>query len=322
MRDQKTTNVLTAKAVTLGGNTTIRDEFPLGQGWYRLDLIFHMLIDINSSTGAITEGLLNIIRNIMLKTDIDGLCYNLSGRAIYRMAQYFKGTAPAITTLAATDGTYDVHIPLYFALPRLMRSEDTILDTARYRNIELVITYGALADLFSSPNADTVLTATLDVNIVHTEDLLHPQAKPVVYPYFTAYPVVNPASQTYIDIEKSPDLAMATLFAFTGNSVTAGQPFHGTAADTVLATMSVETQAEHLVRSLPFKSIQYGNKLQGNIETWPTGWAVMDFIEDGSVFSSISTGDKSKLQLNWINGTLSTSGITAALLGVRQLKGK
>lgn len=320
MRDQKTSSVVTGKTITLNGTTILRDEFPLGQGWYTLDLVFNMLLDINSSTGAITEGELNIIKNIQLKTDIDGLCYNLPGRAIYRINQILNGTAPAKNSIAAADGTYRVHLPLYFALPNLVRPEDTILDTARYRNIELYITYGGVADLFTSVNADTVLTVTLDVNIKHTEGIILDGGGPIVYPYFGYNPPINPSSQTYIDLEKNPELALAMAFLFSGNSVTAGVPFHGTANDSVLSALSMETESEFLFRSVKAYHLQFENKGKYQAESWPTGWYVIDFVKDGSIFSAISTGDKAKLQINWVNDTLSTSGVNAAILGLKQLK--
>ncbi len=319
MRDQKKTNVVTGAALTKSGTTVFRDQFPLGQGWYVLDLIFHFALTVGTGTGAIVEGTLNILKNIQLKTDIDGLCVNVPGRALYRMAQYFNHTAPILTTLAATDGTYHVHIPLTFCLPFMKRPEDSLLDTARYRGVELYITLGNETDLLTTPGTAAVVS-TVDINIVHTAELLAAKARPIVYPYYSFYAPVNPANQTYIEIEKSPDFALGSAFLFAANSATAGVPFNGTASDNTLKTLQLETQAEHLVRAVPAIALQARAKLDRHLETWPTGWYVMDFLKDGSVMSAIATGDKSKLQLNWVNDTLSTSQVTAAVHGFRQLK--
>jgi hypothetical protein len=319
MRYQTEVYQLPAKTLNINGITTIREDFPLGDAWYEAMLEISLSLTIGSGSGAISEGELGIIKGIYLKTDTDGVIINAPGRALYRYAQVVKGCAPNKDAIAASTAVYNISIPLIFANPRLNRSEDTILDTSRYSSVEMQITLGGVADLLGTVGSASV-TATANIALVKTHGTIPEGGRPLVAPYLANLPVVNPSSQTYIDLERSYDLAYGQALLFAGNSVTAGVPFSGTPSDSTLATLNVEDNYGFPVRQQAVRQNQQEAKSRYQIETWPTGWYMFDFVKDGSLFSAYPSGDKSKCQINWANNTLSTSGVTLLVSGYRQFK--
>lgn len=312
-------NVVRAAALNQNGLTTFSREFPLGEGWLALMLSLNCLVDINSDTGAISEGLWRIVRNIMFKTDLDGLSHNCPGRGINYLAQAKSGTFPKADVLAAADGTYRASFPLFFANPLLNNPMDTVLHSARYRSVELHITLGDINDLFST-HTDGVLTCSLDVDIIRTKGALPKEAFPLAYPYMTALPQVSPAVQTFIDIERAEDLALYLVMLHTANDAVSGKGFSGTSANNVIASASIEDNNGYVHYIRPEHLIRQQFALEHELEAIHTGWYGFDLNLEASIFGSYPTGDKSKLRVSWVNDTLSTSGMTALIDGYRRLK--
>lgn len=284
-------------------------------------LTFNIVLTHGTGSTLIGEGELGIIKNILLKTDRDGIIANVSGRGLYKLAQVMLRTAPYKDAVALVTATYRVSIPILFANPLLLRPIDSILDTKRYSTIELYVTFGTIADLMTSAGTDTI-TANMDVSIVKSEKPLGTGQKelPLVKPYIASFPPVDPAVLQYLEFEKADDLAIAQLIALSCNTATAGVPFSGVPADTIIDTWSVEDNVGFPVQSIKHYNLQHLAKIEQQIETWPAGLIFYNFIKDGSIFSAYKTGDKSKARLSWVNGTLSTSGVTLAMWGIREMK--
>lgn len=315
-----TETVVQGKALNMNGQTIIREDFRLGEGWYLLLLELVLTTTNTTGTGAISEGELNILKSINFRTDKDDMIYNnLNGRSLYRLAHILQGVAPAKDAIAATAGTYKVLLPMLFANPQLMREEDTILNTARYKNCELIINMGGIADLLTSVG-DGAVTASINISVVRTQALLEEDELPVARPYFATTPQINPATLQYIDLEKSPDLALLGLLAFAANSVTSGLNFSGTPANTVITDIQLEDSYGFPVRKQPFSLGQAASKQEFGIESMPAGWYPIWLAKDRSILSAYPTGDKSKEQINWTNVTLSTSGINAVYIGIKEFK--
>lgn len=312
-------NVIRGGALNQNGLTVFSREFPLGEGWLALMLSMNIVLDVNQDTGVVVEGLWRIIRNIMFKTDLDGLSHNCPGRGITYLAQAKSGTYPKVDVLAAADGTYRASFPLFFANPLLNNPMDTVLHTARYRSVELHITLGDINDLFTS-HVDGTIVVTLDVDIVRTKGALPQNAFPLAFPYMTALPQVNPAAQAFIDIERAEDLALYLALLHTANDAVSGKGFSGTSANNVIASASIEDNNGYVHYIRPEYLIRQQFALEHELEAVHTGWYGFDLDLEGSIFGAYPTGDKSKCRISWVNDTLSTSGITALIDGYRRLK--
>jgi len=312
-------NVYNNVAINKGSITVLRDAWPLSDGWYMMMLTLKIVLTNTTGTTAISEGFVNLLKDIMLKTDYDGIIFKGNGRQLIRRAQKLIGTLPFFDTTTVTAGTYYVHLPIHFANPTAQRPEDTILNTARYKNIELHITAGNVADIMSSVG-DSAITLTMDISIQKTQGPIDASNAPIFLPYLMGLPPVNPASQQYIDIEKNLDMALLDLMLYTTNSATAGVPTSGTPASNVLKNVTLYDNFNMPFRNIPFDQLCKDNKHQFSLENAITGVAIMDFAPNDSNFSGYTTGDKSVLQVQWENDTLSTSQVTAFIDGLKRMK--
>lgn len=312
-------NVYNGVAINKGNITILRDAWPLAEGWYALIMTFKFVLTNTTGTTAISEGLLNILKDIMLKTDYDGIIFKGNGRQLVRRAQIQAGTLPYFDTTSVTAGTYYVQVPFFFANPRSQRPEDTILNTARYKNIELHVTAGDVSDLMSSVG-DSVVTITADISLIRTALPLDTSNAPIYLPYVMGLPPVDPNVQQYIDIEKNLDMAVRNFLIFTTNSATGGIPCSGTPASNVLKNLTVYDNFNTPFRNIPINQLIYENKQQYQLETALTGVVCVDFMPNDSNFSAYVTGNKAVLQLQWTNDTLSTSQVTAMIDGVKRMK--
>lgn len=319
-RDLETFNILRAEPLVGGGRTTLGKNFPLGEGWYSMTLRFNIALTVGTGAGAISEGELLFIKNILLRTGQGEILCNLPARALYRIAGFKSGTPPTKNAIAAATATYRVEVPIFFVDNALIRPEDTILDTGRYNSLSLEVTLGTVSDLLTTPGTAAVVT-TLDAEILRTKGGLPVQALPQ---YHINYEVASPtdaSTSTFVDLERSPDLAVKRLYVFECASGTAGVAFSGTPADDVKDLESVVDQTGFIVQERIHEMIQGKNKIDYGLETIPAGWTVFDFVSDGSIYTSIITGDKSRLQFKWTNKTVAANDIVSiAVEGVRALK--
>ncbi|MBI4847555.1 MAG: hypothetical protein HY808_03130, partial [Nitrospirae bacterium] len=316
----ETQNIVAGLALNKSGQTQMRDIFPLGNGFYTLFLDFKFAYTKGATppTGLKIDGLLNIIKSILIKTDRDGVLVNANGKGIYHLFERLTSIAPVHEPIVlATDGTYRLTIPIYFALPHLLREMDTIADTKRYTSFECYITLGSESDLFTVVNTGAI-TVTLDATIEGTQVMLSADGEPLMLPYIINTPAVA-ASKGYIDLERSEDLGYLALLVHTGINATEGVPFSGDDNSGVVNDFSIEDNYGFIYRTVPAKSIQSQNMLEYEMSSVGDGFYMLEFSKDNSVMSALPSGNKTRLQLKW-NGATGTSPVVSALvLGVKRL---
>jgi len=322
-RDIEQISHLRTQPLVLGSPTNLGKDFPLGEGWYRLMLRFNLAVTIGTGAGPVTEGELLIIKSIALRNSAGEILVNsLPGRALYKIATSKGGTPPRKDAIAAATATYSVSIPIYFIDPRMLIPEDTILDTSRYSSIALDIQMGTVADLFTAPGTAS-MTANLDVEIERTKGFLPKKAKPVLHIFYGAMQSADASVQTFIDIDRSPDVGYKRFYAHASSAGAAGGVFTGANADDVQALESVLDQSGYIVRERFHEMIQNQNKDDYSLETILAGISVIDFVRDGSINSSLYPGDRSRLQYAWSNkaGVAAGDVVSLAFEAVRGLKG-
>ncbi|UCH71711.1 MAG: hypothetical protein JSW62_04755 [Thermoplasmatales archaeon] len=311
-------NVFRDQTLSTSGLTTFSKEFPLGEGWHMMLLTFKITIGGSGMASAISEGELQIIKNILFLTDRDGNCVNCPGRGLFYLARAQAKHLPNKDAIAASTGDYYVSVPLFFSNPSMSVSKDSVLDTSRYQSVNLHLTMGGLTDLFGTVGSAT-LALSLSCDVLRTKGALPQSAKPLLYPYISAMPQVNPANQQYIELERSVDLALLMVMAHTANSVTSGEGFSGTNTANVLSRISIEDNDEIIFNERNVRQIIDQNEIEHHLDA-VTGFYFFDFQAEGSHFGAYATGPKTRVQLKWVNDTLSTSGVTALVSGVRTLK--
>lgn len=321
MRDLEILSHFRSQALTGGGNTVLGKDFPLGEGWYRLMLRFNHVVVIGTGAGPIAESELLVIKNIRITTGRGEVLCNLPGRALFKIAVVKANSVPRKDAMAAASATYSVAIPIYFVDDRLVRPEDTILDTGQYNSITVEITMGAIADLFTAPGTATV-TFNLDLDIERTKGLLPLQAKPQYHIQYAAPNPVDANSATFIDIERSPELGYKRFYSHECSSGSAGVLFSGANADDVKNLESIVDQSGDIVRERIHEMIQNQNKDDYALEAVLAGMTIFDFCRDGSLNSALYAGDRSRLLYKWTNkaGVAANDIVSLAYEGVRGLK--
>lgn len=302
--------------------TILGRDFPLGEGWYQLMLRFNIAVVIGTGAGPVAEGELLVIKNVILRTSAGEVVCQLPGRALYKIAASKSGTPPRKDAIAAATATYSVDIPIWFVDDKMQIPEDTILDTSRYNSIQLEITMGAIADLFGTPGTATV-TFNLDLEIERAKGLLPKEAQPIFHIQYSAAPPIDAVSQTFIDLERSPDMAYKKLYAHASATGVAGGIFTGANADDVQALESIIDQSGDIVRERFHEMIQNQNKRVYALEAVLAGITIFDFVRDGSINSALYPGDRSRLQYKWTNkaGVAANDIVSVAQEAFRGLKG-
>lgn len=319
-RDLEIISHFRGEPLVTGPNVKGKD-FPLGEGWYRLMLRFNFAIVIGTGTGPVTEGELLIIKNALLRTSRGEFICNLPGRALYKIAAAKAHTVPRKDAIAASTATYSVDLPIYFVDDEMDRPEDTILDTSSYSSLTLELTMGGLADLFTAPGTAT-LVQTLDLEIERTKGMLPPKAKPVFFPQYAQMPPTDAFTTTFIDMERSPDMAYKRLYSHAGTATTPGAGWTGVNADTIQALESITDQSGDIVRQRLHEMIQNQNKNDYELEAVLAGVTIVDFVRDRSINSSLYPGDRSRLQYVWTNkaGVVANNNVSLAFEAIRGLK--
>lgn len=319
--------MFTGQPLSIGGVTNFQKDFTLGEGWFTMWLRFNFVLTIGTGSGALTDALQRIIENITLFTDTDGLIVNAPGRALYQRARLLMGRPPVADAFSAASGTYRISLPIHFADPRLMRPEDTILDTKRYRQVTLQVNTGNVNRLLSTVGTASV-TATLDCEVEKAQGVLKPTSGPTFYPYIVSKPAVNPNNQTYVDLEVGGDLGVKRLIVFTSDgsdsSANSGDSFQGAAISSILNLVSITDQDGYVgVQNRIDDQIQRENVLEYGIDGGAviTGLYAIDYVRQASLQDAEYTGLKSKFQIGWTNDTIIASSRVHTLIdGVRGLK--
>lgn len=321
-RDLEYSKIFSGQALNVGNVTTYGKELPMATGYLRMNLRINIALTVGTGTTPINEGELFFIKKIYILTDAGEVLCNLPGAALFEVAHYKAGTLPRKTAIAAADGTYSVNIPIWFIDNRLIRPYDTILDTSRYNQVTIEVTLGTVADLLGTVGTSSV-TATLDLDIEHTSEVLPPEAAPLFHVSYENDSPVDANVSTVIEIARSTDLTIKRFLVKTGANGTPGVPFSGQRADDVIDTVSIEDHNGFIRRNLIYEMIQDTNKIDYSFEAARAGIHIHDLVSDRSISTALFTGDKAKLEMNWINKSTVAGNdiVTLVREGHRVLKG-
>jgi hypothetical protein len=129
--------------------------------------------------------------------------------------------------------------------------------------------------------------------------------------------------QTFIDIDRAPDVAYKRFYAHASSAGIAGGVFTGANADDVQDLESIIDQSGDIVRERIHEMIQNHNKREYSLETVLAGITIFDMVRDGSINSALYPGDRSRLQYKWTNkaGVAALDIVSLAFEAVRGLKG-
>lgn len=311
------------RSASVGVSTTtiFNKDFPLGEGWHKMIIHFEPVLTVGTGTGAISEGELTLFPSIRFRTDKNELIINsCPARFLYRMDQVKSGTLATKNAVAASNGTYNTHLIVWFIDPNMMKPEDTILDTSKYNSVQLEITQGGVGSLLSTVGTASLVT-TCDIYLERVKGRLDPKIKPAFYPeYGLIGAPVDPTSTTEFNPERAANLAYKRFHvaATAGTGVVAGTAYSGPAVNTIISDLTVEDDTGFPFNTVLQDIVRQQNKSDYMIETILTGHHVVDFVLDRSILSALFSGDKSRLKVKWANQALpGTPQVTGAYEGIR-----
>lgn len=298
------------QALVASASNRFNVDFPLGELWYAMHLRIAATATIAASpVGGVAyeDPLLELINNIRLEVDRDGVLVNAPGKALYAKGWIDKGTAPNMdeaSFAANTAAAYamSVHIPIYFADPRALRPEDTALATDRYSSMQLSIGTGAGADMLSTAHSSgggiTLSAMTCDVEIEKAQGPIRENGYPVaVQKLQLEGSAIDTSATTVYALQRSPKRAIKRLYNFCSNLGVSARPFSGNGNTATLNTLAVESDQKAHDQNRRASQIRDDNKQAYGVETLMAGLHIFDYVRDASLLSALATGDKARLEV-------------------------
>lgn len=310
---QEAVRLFSGQVIPQGGTYPIRTEFPVGGEIYNtIRLIFHNSVNAGGTdpTNPVVRGGYNIIRNLIFRSARGEEFIVAPGMAMHQVNWMINGVEPVYDTIAApgidTTEVFDTIIDLPFSHRMLARREDLAVHTARYSHVELDISLGSIADLYTTVGATAALTTTLDIILFRNKSGLYASGEPLAAPYIKHYPQYS-ITRGYLDVESAYDLSMMGFIAFVQDMDATscyvpvhGVPYSGVPVDSV----NYLTFRDNLQRYVDFKTMdsfreersQYGTidhpDLAQGVGIYP-----YFFAREGSIYNGYWTGEKSEIRL-------------------------
>lgn len=177
--------VIKRKLGTIPYQASVRNTLTLDRDGVLVQLTLRLVYTVtNGATGPVGplwQTLARLIRRVDIIVDGQDTFVSLSGahlvmRALFDtfVRQYGMDATVVLTNSAVT--VYEVHIPIFLTLPptTAARADDCALDMRQVTQAQLGVTWGDVSDLFTTPNANTAVSAvTLNVEAHY---LLNPEA--------------------------------------------------------------------------------------------------------------------------------------------------
>ena len=310
---QEAVRLFAGQVIPQGGTYPIRTEFPVGGEIYNtIRLIFHNSIAAGATdpVNPVIRGGYNIVRNLIFRSARGEEFVVCPGMGMHRLNWMLNGVEPMYDNIAApgidTTGVYDTIIDLPFSHRMLGRKEDLAVHTARYSHVELDISLGTIADLYTTPGATAVNTTTMDIVLFRNKSGLYASGEPLAAPYIKHYPQYSILAG-YLDVESAFDLTMLGFIAFVQDMDAAscyvpvhGVPYSGIPVDSV----NYFTFRDNLQRYVDFKTMdsfreeraQYGTIDHADMAQG-VGVYPYFFAREGSIYNGYWTGEKSEIRL-------------------------
>lgn len=315
MQKNKRTRLLTTiTPAALPGST--RTQIP--RDFVYNNLLLRMTAQVDIAAGGGADGTLNaeqplsLIRGLQLVASSPtrptvAEIRNADFAALYQLSHFFSGAADEFAALAApgvqaaTKISAKVEVPLY--IPRCVVPRRAGLNTHELASLDLVVDWGTgQGDLIDG--GTRVVTMSLATLQVHGEEFLDTPSNMDRYAVNVAryieQPVPGATTQFRIDLKRGFLTRGVMVKQFTR---AAGKTFH-TPVNTIVNAVSLEVNgtpkiqyASNGLAASGWTLLQNHNKEVYGLETVPTGYAVLDLMEDGQFDSLIRTSDYTNIYL-------------------------
>jgi len=340
---QECIRLFSGQILPQGGTYPIRTEFPVGGEIYNtIRLVFHNTVAAGGTdpVNPVVRGGFNIVRNILFRSARGEEFIICPGMGLLYHNWMVNGVEPLYDNIAApwidTTGVYTTIIDLPFSSKFLARREDLAVHTARYSHVELDLSIGSIADLYTTPGATATNVTTLDVVLFRNKSGFYESGEPMAAPYLKHYPQYQ-ITRGYLDVESARDLTMLGFMAFVQDMDAAncyvpvhGVPYSGVPQDSVDWFTFRDNKAYYIIEK-PLASFREERGQYGTIDHADIAEGIgvypYFFAREGSVYNGYWTGGKSEIRLENDPISLDPSGsevldpdIDTVFFGLRTLK--
>lgn len=256
---------------------TIRRRMPIGLTTARYLIRFTGTHTVTMAQTILEDSPLGYIRNIELVLNGSFPLRSIDARGAFFLNRYQQKTQPTLTPSAGGVGTTNFVAEFSLDLEQLdlLPPNDRAfwLDTRRYSSVELVYSFGTVADI-ASGGAGSLSALNIEVLADEVADLGGPASR---MQHTRMVQAIAATGDLDIQLPALGPLYRAIALHFTSGTA---DPIRATSDDTVLsnATLIGDNILRH-VDQAAYRQIRSENKQVAQAETYPAGWAVLDFAK-------------------------------------------
>jgi len=246
-----------------------------------------------ASGTVVAEGPATLVKSIDLIADGAVLLKRYPMTVVYRANQFWKGTAPERTQLTTGDeGAEDFiqDIEIMFKQPLALDPESTLLDSRRYEDISLFITWGNTGNLITGGDRTLALTNVKVTPMLKFTD----EPSDELFSIFKEYVIEKEITVTSADVPI--DLNIGNVFRAIFFEVMAAL----TPANNVINNISLvsDTTIYHRLK-MGWAQLQADNEVDYSLEAVPTGYVLDNLMPSGDLADALDTEDFSDLKLHF-----------------------
>lgn len=314
------------KRDVIGGTTgqglgSTSQSFQVTQGWAGgdeglVEVGFRFQGELNFSSGngtsVVTDGVLNLIRSLTLRTDMHGpLIDRIDGLGLHRIQSFQQGTRPALSAPAnANDGaTFSAFLRLPLIDSKMTRPYDTLLDL-KHANPRLEYTLGAQTDVVTGGTGAELINVKHQVSQLVLPGPLKTQGEESELPSW----MYNLEMQTHaIDATKTWNIDLPfrdrTIKRIYISQRNISDRSELATVVTASQKLSLKLNGTRVIEDMSWGELQDENKSHFGLETMPTGWVVLEEDKTKRIMDAlwVLTDDSGKLTLE-VEGTSVTNG--------------
>lgn len=274
----------------------IRTELPITEAYRRLNLYISgtVTVDAGGADGVLTaESILSLVRKVTLQGTSSrrknvGDLKVIDGAALYQLSSFYRGTPPLYLdptpiTKGSAASPFHFSLPIDLETPFSSDPRQSLLNSRELTSLYLNIDWGDSSDVFSAGTI-TAIPVTCRISASEFVDEFSKSGKyslPLVSYIEESTAATN--SRLQIRLKRGNLIRGIMIKQFTRTAY-----FH-TPVTTVINSVAIEVDRE-VRKEYTFAELQAQNKLDYQMVTVPTGYAVLEMMPEARYDTILDSG--------------------------------
>lgn len=278
-----------------GGQETI----PLPRDYAYVDIMVELYAKITIAGANAAEVLADnapaqLLRTIEIRANGRDVIKSLDFAGLIRLTQLRYGTAPNHTVLASAANQANTECYIYAIIPQAMwravKPFDTVFNSRPLSTYEAILTFGTVADIYTTAGAATwtVVSAAVYLSSREAVGLPDDAILPINKEATIESVVTATATEHKIPLNYAKDLQYRALVLRAHDA--------GCLSNAIINNIKLQSGGV-IFYTISGRRTRNRNKLMYSIEAMPTGYYAIDFCEDGRLGDSLDTSGLSSLDL-------------------------